>query len=213
MSNSPFFPVSTPQAFYELLRASGSKEAERTAGFWMGFIRSLPSSAIGPRVHLGLAVTQRNGSTASTASSLPIVPGTDHLVRWSPLPAAQPVTLSPDELAKRGPDFLEQEIAQRVANAPQRWTMVVTVGSPGDPTADPSEAWPGGIAEQLKSGRSSRSTSRPSGTAHAVISISIPLSCHPACGRPMTRFPQHARPLTQSHTTCARRRPRIIPGP
>jgi catalase len=67
---------------------------------------------------------------------------TDHVVRWSLLPAAQPVALSPEELAKRGPDFLEQEIAQRVANAPQRWTMVVTVANPGDPTADPSEAWP-----------------------------------------------------------------------
>src|SRR4029077_7663308 len=66
----------------------------------------------------------------------------DHVVRWSLLPAAQPVALTPDELAKRGPDFLEQEIAQRVASAPQRWTMLVTVANPGDPTADPTEAWP-----------------------------------------------------------------------
>ena len=52
----------------------------------------------------------------------------------------QPV--SHDELAKRGPDFLEQEIAERVRGAPQRWTMVVTVANPGDSTADPSKAWP-----------------------------------------------------------------------
>jgi len=45
-------------------------------------------------------------------------------------------------LAKRGPNFLEQDIAQRVASAPQRWTMVVTVANAGDPTADPSKAWP-----------------------------------------------------------------------
>jgi catalase len=68
--------------------------------------------------------------------------GADHVVRWSLLPAAQPVAVTPDELAKRGPDFLEQEIAQRVASAPQRWTMLVTVANPGDPTADPTEAWP-----------------------------------------------------------------------
>ena len=30
------------------------------------------------------------------------------------------------------------------AKAPQRWTMVVTVADPGDPTADPSIAWPPG---------------------------------------------------------------------
>ncbi|MEJ1976348.1 MAG: hypothetical protein WDN49_09865 [Acetobacteraceae bacterium] len=41
-----------------------------------------------------------------------------------------------------GPDFLEQEITERVHGGPQRWTMVVTVANPGDPTADPSKAWP-----------------------------------------------------------------------
>jgi catalase len=79
--------------------------------------------------------------------------GADHVVRWSLLPAAQPVAVSPDELAKRGPDFLEQEIAQRVASEPQRWTMVVTIANPGDPTADPT--WLGrSIGDQLKSERS-----------------------------------------------------------
>ena len=68
--------------------------------------------------------------------------GAEHAVRWSLLPAAQPVSVSPDDLAKRGPDFLEQEITERVRGGPQRWTMVVTVANPGDPTADPSKAWP-----------------------------------------------------------------------
>ena len=68
--------------------------------------------------------------------------GAEHAVRWSLLPAAQPVPVSPDDLAKRGPDFLEQEITERVHGGPQRWTMVVTVANPGDPTADPSKAWP-----------------------------------------------------------------------
>ena len=68
--------------------------------------------------------------------------GAEHTVRWSLLPAARPVAVSPEELAKRDPDFLEQEIAQRVTSEPQRWTLVVTVANPGDPTADPTEAWP-----------------------------------------------------------------------
>jgi catalase len=63
-------------------------------------------------------------------------------VRWSLRPAATPVPIAPDELAKRGPNYLEQEITQRVAAAPQRWTMTVTVAEPGDVTADPSKAWP-----------------------------------------------------------------------
>ncbi len=63
-------------------------------------------------------------------------------MRWSLLPAARPVAVSPADLAKRGPDFLEQEIAERVRGGPLRWTMVVYVATPDDPTADPSKAWP-----------------------------------------------------------------------
>src|SRR5262249_7825629 len=68
--------------------------------------------------------------------------GAEHVVRWSLRPEAKPVDVPADELAKLGPGFLEQEIAQGVADAPQRWTMVVTVANPGDPTSDPSKAWP-----------------------------------------------------------------------
>ena len=63
-------------------------------------------------------------------------------MRWSLLPAAQAVAVSPGDLAKRGLDFLEQEITERVGGGPQHWTMAVTVANPGDPTADPSKAWP-----------------------------------------------------------------------
>jgi catalase len=68
--------------------------------------------------------------------------GADHAVRWSLLPAAQPVPVSPEDLAKRGPNVLEQDIAERVGHGPQRWTLVVTSANPGDPTADPTKAWP-----------------------------------------------------------------------
>jgi catalase len=68
--------------------------------------------------------------------------GAEHAVRWSLLPAAQPLAVSPDELAKRGPDFLEQEITERIRGGPARWTMQVTVANPGDQTADPTQAWP-----------------------------------------------------------------------
>ena len=68
--------------------------------------------------------------------------GSDHAVRWSLAPAAQPVPVPPEELAKRGPDFLETEIAERIKSGPLRWTMLGTVANAGDETADPSKAWP-----------------------------------------------------------------------
>ena len=141
MLDAPFFPVATPQAFYEFLLASGSKDpnAMKTVvgahpeiaafGAWAG-------SAPWTGSYAEERFNSINSFTFVDNSSA------EHVVRWSLVPAAKPVSVSPDELAKRGPDFLEQDITERVRGGPQRWTMTVTVANPGDPTADPSKAWP-----------------------------------------------------------------------
>ena len=141
MIDAPIFPVSTPQAFYELLTASGSKDPNAMKSFiaahpgfltFLGWAKSAPWTA-------SYAEERYNSlnSFLFVAGS-----GAKHTIRWSLIPAAQPVPISPEELAKRGPDALEQEITQRVASGPQRWTMVVTLANPGDPTEDPNKAWP-----------------------------------------------------------------------
>src|SRR5215471_5137386 len=141
MIDPPIFPVSTPQAFYELLLASASKDPDAMKTF----------AAAHPEFAAFGAWAKTAPWTGSYAEDQYNSPndfgftddsGAEHSVRWSFLPAAQPVSVSPDELAKRGPDFLEQEITERVRGGPQRWTTVVTVANPGDPTADPSKAWP-----------------------------------------------------------------------
>ena len=141
MIDAPFFAVSTPQAFYELLIASASKDPDAMKTFagahpeiaaFGAWAKSAPWT--------GSYAEERFNSLDSfvfTDSA-----GAEKTVRWSLLPAAQPVPISQDDLAKRGPDFLEQEIAVRVRSGPQHWTMVVSVANPGDPTADPSKAWP-----------------------------------------------------------------------
>lgn len=58
------------------------------------------------------------------------------------MPSARPVALSNDEVAKLVPNFLDQDIIQRVAASPQHWQLVITVANPGDPTSDPTKAWP-----------------------------------------------------------------------
>ena len=141
MINAPIFPVSTPQIFYELLRAEGSKEANPVATFAAAHPEFAP---FGEWAKNGPWTGSYAEERYNSLNSFVFVDGSgaEHVVRWSLLPAAPPVAVSTDELAKRGPNFLEQEIAQRVAGAPQRWTMVVTVANPGDPTADPTKAWP-----------------------------------------------------------------------
>jgi len=142
MIDPPFFAVATPQAFYELLVASGKKDdpdamktfaaAHPEIGAFGAWAKSAPFTE-------SYAEVRFNGLNSFVFTD---ASGADHIVRWSLAPAAAPVAIPADELAKQPPDFLEQEIARRVASGPQRWTMTVTVANPGDPTADPSKAWP-----------------------------------------------------------------------
>jgi catalase len=141
MINPPVFAVSTPRAFYRLLRASHSTDPNAMKAFAAAhpeFAKFGDWAKNGPWTG-SYAEERYNGLNSFVFID---ASGTEHVVRWSLLPAAQPVAVAPDELAKRGPDFLEQEIAQRVAAAPQRWTMIVTVANAGDRTADPSKPWP-----------------------------------------------------------------------
>jgi catalase len=162
MIDPPVFTVSTPQAFYELLLASGSKDPNAMKAFVAAhpeFAKFADWAKNAPWT--GSYAEERFNSLNSFVFA--DGSGADHVVRWSLLPAAQPVAVTPDELAKRGLDFLEQEIAQRVASAPQRWTMVVTVANPGDPTADPTEAWPAN-RRSIEVGTKSLSRKRPGAT-------------------------------------------------
>jgi catalase len=141
MIDAPFFPVSTPQALYGLTVASGSKDPNAMKNFvaahqelatFGGWAQSAPWTG-------SFAEERYNSLNSFTFTN---AAGATSIVRWSLLPAAQPVPVQPDELAKGGPDVLEQEITQRVKSGPLQWTMVITVANPGDPTADPSKAWP-----------------------------------------------------------------------
>jgi len=143
MIDPPFFPVATPTGFYELQMAAHSDDPNAIPAFAAGhpefaafgaWAKSAPwtaSYAEDPFNSLNAFVFVDGG-------------GAEHVVRWSLLPQAEVVPITEDALAKLGPDHLEAEIATRVAAAPQRWTMIVTVADPGDPTSDPSKAWPAG---------------------------------------------------------------------
>ena len=141
MIDPPFFAVSTPRAFYAMLRATGSKDPHAMNGF----------VAANPEFANFAAWAKSAPWTASYAeeryNSLDSFIFTDDLgvkraARWSLLPAVQPEAISKDDLAKRGSDYLEHEIVDRVHSGPQRWNLVVTIANPEDPTSDPSKAWP-----------------------------------------------------------------------
>jgi catalase len=143
MIDAPVFAVSTPQGFYELLTASKSKDPDAMKNFIAAhpeFVAFAGWAKGGPWTD-SYAEEQYNSLNSFVFED---ASGTKHVVRWSLVPLAQPVPITPEELAKQGPDFLEQEITQRVAAGPQRWNLIITVADPGDPTADPTKAWPAG---------------------------------------------------------------------
>ena len=143
MINPPVFPASTPQAFHELLLASASKDPNAMKAF-AGAHPEIATFGAWAKSAPWTGSYAEDRFNSLNAFIFVDNSGVEHAVRWSLLPAAQAVPISPDDLAKRGPDFLELEIVDRVRRGPLHWTMVVTVANPGDPTADPSKAWPEG---------------------------------------------------------------------
>src|ERR1700728_66391 len=119
MIDPPVFAVSTPQGFYELLLASQSKDANAMKNF---IVAHPEFAAFGDWAKNAPWTDSYAEDRFNSLDSFVFVDnaGAEHAVRWSLLPAAQPASVSPDDLKKRGPDFLEQEITERVHGGPQR---------------------------------------------------------------------------------------------
>lgn len=141
MIDAPFFAVASPQAFYDLQVAQRSKSPDAMTNFAglhpeLAAFGKWADSAPYTGSYAENAYNSLNSFIFTNAQRQ------DRAVRWSFVPAAPPVTVPVDELKKRGPDFLGKDIMARVVQSPQRWNLIVTVANPGDPTADPSKAWP-----------------------------------------------------------------------
>jgi catalase len=141
MIDPPFFPVSTPEAFHEYQIASASKEPDAIPKFAQAHPEFAAFGAWAGSAPWTFSYAEERFNSLNSFIFTD-ASGNDHAVRWSLAPAAQPVAVPPEELSKRGPDFLETEIVERIKGGPLRWTMLVTVANAGDETADPSKAWP-----------------------------------------------------------------------
>ena len=101
MIDLPFFPVSTPQAFYDLLVASARKDdpnampafaaAHPEIGAFGAWAKSAPFTA-------SYAEDRYNGLDSFVFTD---GAGTDHMVRWSFVPAAAPEALTADGRADK----------------------------------------------------------------------------------------------------------------
>jgi catalase len=68
--------------------------------------------------------------------------GGNRWVRYRFKPEAGEANLTEEEAQERGPDYLQQDLADRLAQRPAVFTLSVQIAEEGDPTDDPTVVWP-----------------------------------------------------------------------
>ena len=58
------------------------------------------------------------------------------------MPEAGEALLTPEVGSQRGPNFLREELAERLARGPASFRLSLQVAADGDPTDDPTALWP-----------------------------------------------------------------------
>jgi catalase len=141
---APRFPVSTPEAFVELMRAQ--KPGLSMAWKMPAFLARHPKTVtILPG---GLAALKPLDSYATTrfyalhAFRWLDGDGGSRYVRYTLEPEAGDKRISGGEAKRRGRDYLQEDIRERIAHGPVRFTLELQIAAPGDPVNDPSAAWP-----------------------------------------------------------------------
>jgi catalase len=137
-----FFPVSTGEEFRDLLLAIGASppNAPKPTKFDQ-FVASHPS------VPKAFATISTPDSFADEeyygidAFVFVSKDGHKQAVRYIMVPE-KVVHLTPEEAAKKTPNFLVDDLPKRIAQKPVVFHLKAQLAEPGDPTKDPSQPWP-----------------------------------------------------------------------
>jgi catalase len=142
--SSPRFPVSTPDAFIELLRAQrpGPAMAWRMPLFLARNPRALVTlpedlAALRPIASYATCTYYATHAFRFVDSA-----GGTRYIRYTWVPEAGDQRLSLREARRRGRDYLQQEILERVAQGPVRFALQLQIAGSGDVVHDPSARWP-----------------------------------------------------------------------
>lgn len=141
---APRFPVKTPEGFLELLVAGKPSLA---ATWRLPLFLAHHPEAI-PRLPANLAALRPPVSYATCryyaihAYRFIDRDGAQRYVRYTWVPEAGDKRLSPLAARRRGRDYLQQEIRERVARGPIRFSLQLQVAEPGDDPDDPTADWP-----------------------------------------------------------------------
>jgi catalase len=147
MNDSPMFVVATPQAFYELTLtqdvdpATGKPNPAATERFFATHPEAQPFAEWAKTAPWTDSWADRTYNSLN-AFRFVNANGQSQFVRWSMEHTAPDHLVDHATLAKLGPDFLWQDLKQRLAQGPLSWRLVATLAKPGDPSNDATKVWP-----------------------------------------------------------------------
>jgi catalase len=144
----PVFFVRTPEDFLGFTRAR--KEDPETGEIDMekvgAFLAEHPETAAALQLILPTFVPPRSYGTCAFNSlhafQLVDGPGDGRFVRYRLEPEAGVQTVPEDEIDALAPDYLQDEIRERLEREPVRFRLLARLAEEGDPLDDPTVAWP-----------------------------------------------------------------------
>jgi catalase len=144
--NLPCFFVRTPEDFVKFTRAAKRLPVINQPGPRFALYLATHREAL-PAVRAFLALKPpasyaRLRFNALHAYRWVDADGGQRYVRYSWLPEAGEATISSSEAKRAGPDYLREELVERLGREPIRFRLQVQLAGDGDPIADPTAVWP-----------------------------------------------------------------------
>jgi catalase len=141
---APNFPINTPEGFLDVVKAN----VPGIARLWKFPVALAKNPAAIPGLPGNIRALEPPRSYC-TRRYYPIhafrwvnSDGDQQYVRYTWEPEGGEETLSQSEAKKLGPDYLQQEMVERLKGSPARFRLMLQLSEPGDPTGDPRKNWP-----------------------------------------------------------------------
>jgi catalase len=149
----PSFLARTPEDLLEFTRLRAPEpDMEKIGAYLAAHPEALPAiqGAIGKGPPPSYAQCTYN---SIHAYALVNAGGARRFARYRWLPAAGEAELDDADAMSRSPDYLREEMAERLGREPVVFELVLRLADDGDDVNDPTAAWPEGEREEVRAGR------------------------------------------------------------
>lgn len=147
LNNFPYFSTRNPEGFLALKSAfepdpkTGQPDPVRVAAFYKEYPEARKANEEKAKMPL---TGSFSGVEYYSINAFILKNSKDEKqpIRWSMRPHAKFISLSKEQRAQAGHDFLFEDIKKRLKKEPLYWDLVLQLAELGDPVDDPSQPWP-----------------------------------------------------------------------